>query len=711
MSIDIVRGIVRNQEGISELIDIIKEIDKENSIDGTLFLGYPLNANSESSISVDALLVSREYGLVAFIINHLMKDPKDEQDILYFQIKNTLTKYEALRKKRDLAFSPTVITFFPEGNLPPHNSMYIFCNQTNLKDELSKLEHFDEMVYSSLCESLQKISSMKPRKKRLLIKKDNSLGSIIKKIELEIANLDEWQKKAAFEMPNGPQRIRGLAGSGKTVVLALKAAYLHSHYPEWNIVVTFYTRSLFQQYKDLITNFAYEFMNDAPNWEKLHILHAWGTITEEGLYSEIANEMKIEPKTYSNAKYLYGARNAFNGLCNELLDYSNTNRKIEPFYDVILIDEAQDMPASFFRLCYEATKHPKRIVFAYDELQNLNSNNMPTINEMFGVDSDNNPIVRLKNSKDESRQDIVLPICYRNTPWALTLAHSLGFGIYRKENLVQLFDDFSIWEDIGYKVVEGELEYGKKVKMERKENSFPKYFSDLLKPEEAIQVMSFNDLIEQYIWVASEISKNINEDELDPDDILVIFPEAYYAKNQYLDFKEYLLQYSINSILTGVSTDKSIFRVKDSITCSGIYRAKGNEAPMVYIVNSQYCAAGQEMITLRNILFTAITRSRAWVRICGISPDMNIIKEEAQKCIDNNYVLHFKIPTYDELERIRLINRDRTEKEKKSFSEAQKAIKHIIKLIDEGELDENNLPELNTLKNIMNRYKKEDFDE
>ena len=34
-------------------------------------------------------------------------------------------------------------------------------------------------------------------------------------------------------------------------------------------------------------------------------------------------------------------------------------------------------------------------------------------------------------------------------------------------------------------------------------------------------------------------------------------------------------------------------------------------APMVYIVNAEYCAQGAEMITLRNTLFTAITRSRA----------------------------------------------------------------------------------------------------
>lgn len=498
-----------------------------------------------------------------------------------------------------------------------------------------------------------------------------------------------------------------MAGSGKTVVLALKAAYLHSQHPDWNIAVTFYTRSLSQQYKDMITNFSYEFMGDIPNWDKLQILHAWGTTSEPGIYSEIAKRKNIIPKTFSTAKLQYGIKYAFEGLCNELLHYSDNEFK--PFYDAILIDEAQDLPASFFRLCYEAAKAPKRIVFAYDELQNLNANIMPTLDEMFGVDSDGNPLVKLQNQQNESRQDIVLPICYRNTPWALTLAHALGFGIYRKEGLVQLFNDLELWNDIGYKVISGILDYGNKVKLARKEDSYPKYFTKLLTPESAVKVMSFDEVLVQYQWVADEIERNISEDELDPDDILVIFPEAYYSKDQYMAFRQFLLKKNIDSILAGVNADRDTFKVENCVTCSSIYRAKGNEAPMVYIVNAEYCAQGAEMITLRNILFTAITRSRAWVRICGVSPEMDIIKEEAQKCINNNYVLEFRVPTPEELEKMRLIHRDRTDEEKKKIRDAAKAIKNIIELIDKGELDFTDLPELNTLMNKIN-YKRNEVD-
>ena len=97
---------------------------------------------------------------------------------------------------------------------------------------------------------------MKPRKKNRF--KRRFSGSILKN---RIGDCKSWwmAKKAAFEILMDPKeyvvgRIR------KTVVLALKAAYLHSQHPDWNIAVTFYTRSLSQQYKDMITNFSYEFM-------------------------------------------------------------------------------------------------------------------------------------------------------------------------------------------------------------------------------------------------------------------------------------------------------------------------------------------------------------------------------------------------------------------------------------------------------------------
>ena len=78
--------------------------------------------------------------------------------------------------------------------------------------------------------------------------------------------------------------------------------------------------------------------------------------------------------------------------------------------------------------------------------------------------------------------------------------------------------------------------------------------------------------------------------------------------------RKILFEKGINSHVAGAA-NPDIFSENDSITFTGIYRAKGNEAAMVYVINGQECYSGSELARKRNILFTAITRSKAWVRI------------------------------------------------------------------------------------------------
>ncbi|MBA3964581.1 MAG: hypothetical protein H0X47_02190 [Nitrospirales bacterium] len=164
-------------------------------------------------------------------------------------------------------------------------------------------------------------------------------------------------------------------------------------------------------------------------------------------------------------------------------------------FDAVLIDEAQDLPQPFFELVYSATKDPKRIVWAYDELQNLGSYSMLPPQELFGTNSQGEPnVMSLENEIGRASQDLVLPVCYRNTPWALTVTHALGLGIYRQEGLVQYFEDQGLWEEIGYETVQGKAEAGHHVVLKRKPESTPTYFADLLKPDDAVVVKRFETI-------------------------------------------------------------------------------------------------------------------------------------------------------------------------------------------------------------------------
>ena len=236
MGFDIVRGKITKPEQSNQLIEAVQEYMDKNAATGTLYLGYPLTANADEAITVEALWVTESKGMIAFILGN-SKDSidqlKEQQDSMYYNLDFYLKKYSTLRKGRNLAFKPLVITVLPnEIEYVDENYEYLFCTCQKISSLVDEVAVFDKSIYKRVCEVLQKVSEIKPRKKRANVKKEGSYGAIIMRIEKEIANLDEWQKKAAFEFPDGPQRIKGLAGSGKTIVLALKAAYLHTQYPE-----------------------------------------------------------------------------------------------------------------------------------------------------------------------------------------------------------------------------------------------------------------------------------------------------------------------------------------------------------------------------------------------------------------------------------------------------------------------------------------------
>ena len=471
----------------------------------------------------------------------------------------------------------------------------------------------------------------------------------------------------------------------------MKAAYLHALNPDWTIAVVFWSRALYQQFEDLVRRFSFEHSNDEPNWENLRILHAWGSSDRHGIYRQVAINCGVVPRDFLYARSKYGMDNAFEGLCQELLSAISDSNP-EPLYDAILIDEAQDLPEPFFRMIRKITREPKRIIWAYDELQNLSHSTIPAVDRLFGKDQHGHANVTLVNSPNSARQDIVLPVCYRNTPWALALAHGLGLGTSRADGLVQSFDDPSLWREVGYSVVAGDLNKGSTVTLERAPTSYPEYLPTLISKADAVSTHAFSTAQDQATWVAHSIWRNLTQDELEHDDILVVLPDAYTSRSQAGLVLDALDDLDIPGHLAGVTTSQDEIFKANSIAIANIYRSKGNEAPMVYVLNAHHCVAAQRLATVRNILFTAITRSKAWVRVCGWGPRMATLQHEIESIQNNNYRLTFQLPTDSELESMRQIHRDLTPSEKTRLDEAERSLREILKLIDRGEISPDDFP-------------------
>ncbi len=355
------------------------------------------------------------------------------------------------------------------------------------------------------------------------------------------------------------QRIRGLAGSGKTIVLALKVAYLHMQNPDWRIGVTFNTRSLKEQFKRLINNFTIEQTGAEPDWENIDILNAWGAPGDkerDGIYHKYCRIHEIDFYDFSAARRSFGERNEFAGACGEALKPVNDASAI---YDLMLVDEAQDLPAEFLRLCYRFLKAPKRMVYAYDELQSLTGSSVLQPEELFGVDDKGNPNVVLNTEEGAiPKQDIILEKCYRNSRPLLATAHALGFGIYREKGLVQFFDQSNIWTDVGYTVEEGELRGGENVTLSRNSDSSPLFLEEHSLPDDLIQFHRFDNPAEQTAFLVKSIIDDIREEELRAEDIVVINPNPLTTQREVGPARQLLFSESqINSELAGVSTSPS----------------------------------------------------------------------------------------------------------------------------------------------------------
>ncbi len=471
---------------------------------------------------------------------------------------------------------------------------------------------------------------------------------LMQRLENRLRQLDEIQERVACETPDGPQRIRGLAGTGKTVLLARRAARMHAAHPDWDIAFVFYTRSLYQQVQELVQRCFRDLTGEAPDFSRLRIWHAWGAKNQTGFYREAALRWGQRPQNVGNARNALGVVGAlhdgFKWVCDEL-EKGVADRAPEPFLDAVLVDEGQDLPPSFYRLARLALRPPSRLYWAYDEAQGIGSQIVPRAAEIFGVDDGGRPLVDLAGrypcgiSKAHN-----LNRCYRTPSDLLAIAHAVNMGLQRAGGPLQGVTTREDWHDLGY-VVDGDFSAasvasGREVVIERDEAACghplddPAFVRDI-DPGPRLQLVKTNGdratLRIIVAGVAADVAAGIP-----PEDILVItLPDTWPSARQ---IGNALRRAGINAFVAGGNGAPNAFRQAGHVTISNIFRAKGNEAWKVYVsgLHSVDQAAGQatadEEIVRRNQVFVALTRTRVWCTAIG---DPGPLMEEMQRLLDD----------------------------------------------------------------------------
>lgn len=652
------------------LVDFLSKNEVDLGIsEGVLYYDFPSYVDYEASVfRSDILLLSPLHGFVAIRvvdgstaskISSNIREADRELDDFSGNLHSRLIRSRDLRKGRTGSIIEIYPVIFLDCGSPSFDDMSMsetfVCGSFEALADFLNQNRGDALDPSSIAEVRSVVEGAKALSKSHRRPVENPaaqpLAAALALLENEITNFDQKQRRIALVDVGGPARIRGLAGSGKTVILAMKAAHTHLVNPESNILITFYTKSLRATIKTLITRFYRLYSDSDPNWKRLHVRHGWGGSSIPGVYSEACARSGRSPLKLPDAQRLAGrGETAFGAACSDLLN----SGLVKPFYDHVLIDEGQDFPDGFYKLAFHLAKgerDKKSVIWAYDELQDIMNVKIRQPQELFGRGDDGEYLVDLDRSASNlppgATNDAVLSKAYRNQRDVLVSAHALGFGVYG--NIVQMLESAEHWADVGYDVISGPLITGKKVEIVRPDRSSPLSVADIAEFP-IIDTYEALDFASELNWVCRVILSFL-EGGLQPEEILVIALDDRNARNYLSGISERLAKKEIssNNIIADPYNEPP-FTMTGKVTLSTVYRAKGNEAAAVITVGID--AIDTKLRGDRNKIFTAFTRSKAWLRVSGVKSAASPVIAEIRTAIKNSPRITFTMPDLKKIETI-----------------------------------------------------------
>ena len=492
----------------------------------------------------------------------------------------------------------------------------------------------------------------------------------IQQVRSRINQLDLVQEKIAKQITPGMQRIRGIAGSGKTVILCQKAALMSVKYPEWQIALVFFSRSLYdvitQQVAQWIKYFTQNQVQYDPEKSPLKILHAWGSKQQPGFYGTICKAAGIMPLsvpfTLSQQPH-----EALAEACVQLLE----SRIIPPIFDAVLIDEGQDLIANnwkyqdkqpFYWLAYQSLRpvnpvspQQRRLIWAYDELQSLSSLKIPEPVELFGEELGH--LVTGQYDQQFNKTEIISR-CYRTPQQIVTVAQAIAMGLKRTKGMLTGSIYEEEWQALGYKII-GDWQRDQQITLIRDNYNSSNIIGELWQGD-LINFECFPSRQQELTVLSQNIKHNLIKDNLQPDrEILVIvLGSSYDAAALAKQTATFLINQGINIYLPSQRTFNTLdskeqvnpnqFWYPGAITISTIHRAKGQAADLVYLIGLDQIAADEGNLYLRNQLYVALTRTRAWVNISGIGNYP--LYQEFTELIKNSNQTSFTINTLPQRE-------------------------------------------------------------
>jgi len=333
---------------------------------------------------------------------------------------------------------------------------------------------------------------------------EQSLGAHIDEVQAADKHLSDEQKDLIELRVGGfPRVIRGVAGSGKTVVLAkLAARYLHRHYPAQTprIAVTCFNRTLVPFLAQKL-DAAWREYGHAETWPAdalcltylnrlLWLLQQEGWSFLQYISANIIKDSATRAELYRKqiAKFAQAQPDRYHALC----------------FDALFVDEAQDFAPEEFGLLLDLLKpHPatgeKTLILCYDDAQNLYGQPRPVWREL-GIN------VAIG---DRSR---VMRHCFRNSRQTVELAFNVLIGTQSPPDLrvhTRQYADVAYLRDHNLITEEAACV---RVHFATRNDAPP-------------VVQTFAVRHEELNWVVDQLVHLVQEEAVRPEDILLLTPK------------------------------------------------------------------------------------------------------------------------------------------------------------------------------------------
>lgn len=452
---------------------------------------------------------------------------------------------------------------------------------------------------------------------------DGLIGSEIDEfIALEKNLSSEQQELSRANFEGRPQLIRGVAGSGKSVVLANNAARfinrqmkgVHDnintpHNPR--VAIICFNRALVSFLREK-TSAAFEQQTlEKPPTGTVVVNHMNGLLFSMSDSHRNSNRGPLHYQRFGddNNDPNKGAAIAMNYRQQlEYLAQMNPDLYDSLLYDAIYVDEGQDFHVEELQLLMMLIRpHPetseKNLVIFYDDAQNLYARPRPNWGQI-GID-----VVGGRRSR-------VMKECFRNSKEIVTFAFNVLLGT---KALPEVRVQTREYADVVYLKANGlveELEDRWKVNFAERSYKAPEVH------------LRENRHLEK-TWIADQIYWLVDKEGVRPEDILVMFKHSddFLDLDSYIGNKSRKIQGFVKPFGKNDSDkDSYIFR-KNYLTISSTYGAKGYDAPVVFLVGADQFENTREG---RASFYVGATRAKMLLFVSGVNTPGSLVQEAHQ---------------------------------------------------------------------------------